>query len=107
MDPRRAMTERNAHFTRGPRFYREAGAVMFEFVIDAGNMIGPRLANKPDSEKHPEAWSAFTRAEALADLAREDAVEILGAPLNAAVEQIEGPPIKRAYTRRKSPNEAV
>lgn len=101
MDPRRAQVERNAHFTRGPRFFREGDQVMFEFVIDAGNVIGPRAATKGDSEKHAEAWTAFTRSESLSALAREDA-ELLDAPVNPVVEQVQGQPTKRAYNRRKS-----
>lgn len=104
MDPRRALTERNAHFTRGPRFFREGDAVMFEFIIDAGNVLGPRPATKADSVKHDDAWVKFQRAEALSALAREDA-DVLADAITAP-EQKDGPPAKRAY-RRKTLSEGI
>lgn len=57
------MGERNAMPVKGARFWREADEVMFEFVIDPGNIIGPRAAFKADSEKYPDEWAAFTRGE--------------------------------------------
>lgn len=93
MDPRRAQVERNAHFTRGPRFFCEDDVVMYEFVIDAGNVIGPRPATKADQAKHAEAWGEFevefTRPE-------DEAV-----PAMDGQAQVQGPPAKRSYTRRK------
>jgi hypothetical protein len=56
--------ERDAIPARGPRFFREDEEVMFEFVIDGTNRIGPRLAMKDDSLKHPEAWAEFAAGEA-------------------------------------------
>lgn len=67
--------ERNAIPTIGAAFYREAGEVMFQFVIDTGNIVGPRPATKADSEKHPEAWHAFVTGEEA-----EPAVEIAPGP---------------------------
>lgn len=61
-----ARSERNAMPVKGATFWREDGEVMFQFVIDAGNIIGPCPASKSHSEMHPEAWSAFTRGEAVA-----------------------------------------
>lgn len=55
--------ERNALPTVAAAFWRENGEVMFQFVIDPGNIVGPRLANKADSENHPEAWFAFTSGD--------------------------------------------
>lgn len=95
MDPRRAMTERNAHYTKGPRFFREDGVVMFEFVIDAGNVLGPRPANKSDSLKHDEAWAAFVTSDVAAPVEEVEATSL-----------DQGPPVRRAY-RRKSQTEAV
>lgn len=108
MDPRRAQTERNAHFTRGPRFFRGPEAVMFEFVIDAGNVIGPRPATKADQAKHPAAWREFEidippieaesfeipdpRAAALTEMAQLDADLI-------APEQVDGQPVRRRKPR--------
>jgi hypothetical protein len=79
MDPRRTLTERNAHFTRGPRFSRVGDVVMFEFVIDAGNVIGPRPATDADKAKHEGAWREFNTADALTALARDDADLLDGA----------------------------
>lgn len=56
--------ERNAMPIRGARFWREGDELKFEFVIDPGNIIGPRPALKADSEKYPEAWQAFAAGEA-------------------------------------------
>ena len=39
-------TERDAIPARGARFFRHGEAVMFEFVIDHTNRIGPRPAVK-------------------------------------------------------------
>lgn len=50
-------TERAAHFTPGPRFFRDGDDVMFEFVIDGSNVIGPRKATDADKEKHSRAWA--------------------------------------------------
>jgi hypothetical protein len=53
------MISREAHFHRGPRFFRnEAGADMFEHRIDASACIGPRLATKLDKQNNPELWAA-------------------------------------------------
>lgn len=52
-------TERAAHFTHGPRFFTEGEETMFEFVIDAGNRLGPRPATDADKEKHAAAWAEF------------------------------------------------
>lgn len=110
--------ERNALPVKGPRFFRQAGEVMFEFVIDAGNIVGPRPAIKTDSEKHPLAWSEFVGGEAVPDVieivpdAREP--QPPASPLTAVAEKDlsgfverlaplpEEPRVKRAYTRRKA-----
>lgn len=92
MDPRRAQIERNAHFTRGPRFFREGEGLMFEFIIDASNVVGPRPATEGDKRNHLEAWEAFEEDE----------------PRLVATEHHQGQPAKRAYHRRKSlPDEAA
>jgi len=56
-------TERVAVPDRGACFFRANGTVMFEFVIDPTNKVGPRAASKADSEKHPQAWAAFATGE--------------------------------------------
>lgn len=92
MDPRRAQTERNAHFTRGPRFFCDADVVQFEFVIDAGNVIGPRPATKADQVKHAEAWGAFEAEQPVEEDAPAAAIDDQA--------QVQGPPAKRAYRRK-------
>lgn len=52
--------EREAHFHRGPRFFRdERGVDMFEHRIDSRSMVGPRIATKADKEAHMKPWSEF------------------------------------------------
>lgn len=114
--------QRNAMPAKGPRFFREDGEVMFEFVIDAGNIIGPRLANKADSGNHPLAWSEFAAADA--PISPDPAPAALRVPIDCDepgqpvipetivpekdmggfAERIEPAPerAKRAYTKRKA-----
>lgn len=57
------MLERNAMPAPGPRFFRgDDERVMFEFVIDSGNIIGPRPATQVDQDKHVGAWRLFADA---------------------------------------------
>ncbi len=53
--------ERDARPSAGPRFFEQDGVTMFEFVIDAGNVLGPRPAKKADREDHAGAWQAFNQ----------------------------------------------
>lgn len=72
MDPRTAKTERNMIPGVGPAFFRgDDGTVCFRFVIDTGNVIGPRPATRADQEKHAAAWSAFAAAEGVSSLDRD------------------------------------
>jgi hypothetical protein len=76
MDPRRAHTERNMLPTVGPGFLRGPdGAVWFQYVIDPGNVIGPRPATRRDQESHAGAWAAFTAAEGVSALDRDGSGE--------------------------------
>lgn len=52
-------TERQAYYKPGPRFFEEEGELYFEFTIDGGNKMGPRLATDEDKEKYPEALKAM------------------------------------------------
>lgn len=98
MDPRRAAVERNAHFTRGPRFFREGDRLMFEFVIDATNTLGPRPANDGDKRTHSEAWREFERLD----------VPPPPEPDIAVVEYGPGQPApKRAYRRKALVSESA
>lgn len=71
MDPRRADTERNMLPKVGPSFSLVDGEVLFTFVIDSGNVVGPRPANRNDQQQHPEAWSAFAAASGVTALDRD------------------------------------
>ena len=51
--------ERDARPSVGPQFLEIDGVTMFRFVIDSGNIIGPRLAKKADRVEHEGAWEAF------------------------------------------------
>lgn len=56
--------DRNITVARGARFFRsDAGEVMFEFVLDPTNRIGPREATAKDRANHAEAYRAFSSAD--------------------------------------------
>lgn len=120
MDPRRAKTERNMLPTVGASFYREGDDVLFVFVIDPGNIMGPRPATRADQEKHAGAWAAFCAADGVSALDRDGSGEDGGSlpsesPVVVAVQEPEAerevgvgripspelPRQKRKYTRRK------
>lgn len=51
--------ERDARPSIGPQFLEIDGVTMFRFVIDSGNIIGPRKATKADKAEHDGAWRQF------------------------------------------------
>lgn len=124
MDPRRARTERNMLPQVGPQFFREGEAVLFQFVIDPGNVLGPRPARREDQANHPGAWAEFCASDGVSALDRDASGEDGGSlpssesPEVVAVETTEGieadkalpPPVmappreKRKYTRRQKVN---
>jgi hypothetical protein len=54
--------ERQAVFAKGPRFFKvKGGKLAFEHVIDAGNIVGPRLATDEDKKKYPDALKAHEK----------------------------------------------
>lgn len=55
--------ERLAVYEHGPRFFEQDGETMFEFRIDAGNVIGPRKATPADQKKHAKVWDAFVASK--------------------------------------------
>ncbi len=55
--------ERLAMFQYGPRFFEQDGTAMFEFRVDAGNVIGPRKATSDDLKKHAKVWDAFVASK--------------------------------------------
>lgn len=67
----RILAERNIMPARGPRFFREGGKVMFEFVIDTANRIGPHPASRRDQADHAGAWEEFCRREDVSPLDRD------------------------------------
>jgi hypothetical protein len=71
MDPRRAQTERNMLPVVGPSFFREGETVMFQFVVDSSNVLGPRPAKRTDQENHPGAWAQFAAADGVSSLDRD------------------------------------
>lgn len=69
--------ERQAVYEYGARFFRQDGEVMFEFVIDAMNKMGPKPADEHDITKHPDAYAKFEAAE---DVNSEETEEPPGGP---------------------------
>ena len=68
------MLERDAMPDKGGHFWMEGGEILFRFVIDSGNVIGPRKATKADAERHPDIWQAFVAQGGLSPaIADEDA----------------------------------
>ena len=67
----RVLSERNIMPARGPRFFREGGEVLFQFVIDTTNILGPRPATRRDQQEHAGAWKAFCDAEGVSALDRD------------------------------------
>lgn len=125
MDPRRCQVERNAHFTRGPRFFRHGDGVLFEFIIDASNVVGPRPARIGDVRTHGDEFKAFVREHGPCS---QDEMQALGfervpdsgaaerplripvefdEPQLAGAEHHQGQPAKRAYRRKSLPDEAA
>lgn len=100
MDPRRADTERNILPAVGPKFMRDGDDVLFTFVIDTGNVVGPRPATRADQQKHPGAWSAFCAANGVSALDR-DASGAEGGSLPVESAPVQAPKPKKAPTRRK------
>jgi len=96
------MTRRSVGAAPGASFSRnEEGDVLFSFVLDAANVIGPRPATAADQEAHPEAWRLFCAREGVGPLDR-DARDGDGGSLPASPETIEKPDGRR---RRKVTNE--
>jgi hypothetical protein len=67
----RILSERDIKPAVGPTFFRDGAQVMFRFVIDTANVIGPRPATRSDQDKHPGAWAEFCRAEEVSPLDRD------------------------------------
>lgn len=61
-DTTRARAERDVLPARGASFFLEDGVLMFKFVIDTANVIGPRPAKPADAESYPAEWAAFKSA---------------------------------------------
>jgi hypothetical protein len=112
MDPRSATTERNMIPAVGPQFFRgEDASVQFQYVIDSGNVIGPRPATRADQEKHAGAWSAFAAAAGVSGLDRDASggdggslpaePERPAAPVQASAPEAAAKKPRGPYKRRK------
>lgn len=60
------MTNRDVLAVTGPSFWHDGDKLMFQFVIDPTNIIGPRPATEADAKAHPQAWAEFERSIAIA-----------------------------------------
>lgn len=86
--------ERDVLVKVGPHFERGAdGAVLFKFVVDTSNVVGPRKATEADKAEHAEAWARFQREgmvapEPLATVLADDFTAMTAGPidLSAAVQ---------------------
>jgi hypothetical protein len=59
----------------GPHFLLGSdGAVLFKFVVDVNNVLGPRIASEADKATHPEAWARFEREHGAELIAAASAV---------------------------------
>lgn len=58
------MTERDLGAIPGAHFWRDGEAVLFQFVIDPSNIVGPRAATEADQKAHADAWAAFQAGDA-------------------------------------------
>lgn len=99
------MSERVAYTTPGPSFLRgEDGKVLFQYVNDPRNVIGPRPATSQDQTNHPGAWAAFQASESAHVLDR-DAKDGPGGSLPHTVEASEpvAPPKNKGGRPRKVP----
>ena len=60
------MTDRDVGAVRGASFWHDGESLMFRYVIDENNVVGPRPATEADAKAHPQAWAEFERAIAAA-----------------------------------------
>lgn len=89
--------ERDVLVKVGPHFERRAdGEVLFSFVVDPNNIVGPRKATEADKQQHAEAWARFEREQGETHEHRE--VGVTWSVSETA--EPEAPPAKRKYTRR-------
>lgn len=96
----RILAERNIKPAVGPRFFREGDEVMFEFIIDTANIIGPRPATRGDQTEHSGAWAAFAREEDLQALDRDADGEAGGSLAAEPSVTSDEPPKQRRGGRR-------
>lgn len=101
MDPRTAKTERDMLPAVGAAFWREGETVMFRFVIDPGNVVGPRPATRADQQKHAGAWSAFAAASDVSALDRDASGEDGGSLPQESSAPVQQPEKKPRTPRKK------
>lgn len=53
--------ERTLLAVPGATFFDRNGETMFQFVIDGGSIIGPRLAKEADKAQYPGEYAAFLK----------------------------------------------
>lgn len=75
--PAEKAIQRNVMPSRGPRFYEDAGVVMFTYVIDPGSIVGPYPAREQDKREHPEAWTAYEAARNAAKAAQTETTSVV------------------------------
>lgn len=63
--------ERSILAVPGAEFFDRDGEEMFQFIIDGGNIIGPRLATKTDKAQYPGEYAAFVQGKNV-DLSQSD-----------------------------------
>jgi hypothetical protein len=105
-----ASTVRDVMPSRGARFFRDPeGALMFTFVIDRGNIIGPRPATINDARQHGEALRDFAQGDAGpltdADFAQLGMVKVAPAVETRALGERDG--IVATYHRRSDDTEDI
>lgn len=72
MSGMRAQTERDMLPKVGATFFRDdKGELLFQFVVDSSNIIGPRPARRSDQENHAAAWAEFAAAKGVTALDRD------------------------------------
>lgn len=84
-DTPRARAERDMLPVVGARFLQGEDGVLFRFVIDTSNVIGPRPATRADQAKHPDAWAAFVAETGISTLGRDASGEAGGSFPDEAV----------------------
>ena len=57
--------ERTILAVAGAAFFEQDGETWFQFTIDGGSMIGPRLATKADKAQYAGEYAAYVRDQSV------------------------------------------